>query len=409
MSRFVAARTTSLCHAAFFFICIFIALCIFAALVVSERSISVYELQQLDSKSAGFWLMQSGIALFGRNNLGYFLPFVALFGCNIILFYALALRILGNIDDALLACAAFVMLPASILSASFIGDSAVVLCGLFAILCAESYGYKRLFYILLFACLWLNPGFSVVYAALCVYGFLHSNLTMFLYGFVLLLVRIVLGLSVGGVPRGFFLDTLGTLALLFSPPLFIYYTYCLYRICIKESKNFLFWVSLIGILWTLLISMRQRIILENFVPILVPGVILCTSVFLSGLRVRLRLFRKAYLRLFAVVFAVLFFCFLCVVGNKFFYLFLDNPHTHFAYKFQIVKELAESLKNAGIVHIKANKRLQRRLMFYGILPPEDGSPNHCRLGTPSPNARIFEVQYLGVVVERFYVLCYHSC
>ncbi|MDE7317574.1 MAG: hypothetical protein K2N12_07595 [Helicobacter sp.] len=405
MSRFVAARTTSLRHAVFFFVCIFVALCILATLVVSERSISVYELQQLDSKGAGFWLMQSGIALFGHNNLGYFLPFVALFGCNIILFYALALRILGNIDDALLACTAFVMLPASILSASFIGDSAVVLCGLLAILCAEAYGYKRLFYVLLFACLWLNPGFSAVYAALCVYGFLHSNLAMVLYGLALLLARIVLGVNVGGVPRGFFLDTLGTLALLFSPPLFIYYTYCLYRICIKESKNFLFWVSFIGILWTLLISMRQRIILENCVPILMPGVLLCTSVFLSGLRVRLRPFRKAYLRLFAIVFAVLLFCFLCVVGNKFFYLFLDNPHTHFAYKFQIVKELAESLKDAGIVHIKANRHLQKRLAFYGILPPKEGAPNYCRLGNPSPNARIFEVQYLGVVVERFYVLC----
>lgn len=74
MSHFVAARTTSLRHAAFFFVCIFVALCILAVLIVSERSISVYELQQLDSKGAGFWLMQSGIALLDTTIWAIFCP-----------------------------------------------------------------------------------------------------------------------------------------------------------------------------------------------------------------------------------------------------------------------------------------------------------------------------------------------
>lgn len=389
---------------------LFIALFVlFALLVVQERSISLYELRYLDAKGVGFWLVQGGIALFGQNNLGYLLPFVTLFACNTILFYALALRLLGNSADSLLATSAFVMLPANVLSACFIGDSAVVLCGLLGILCAQAYQYHKLFFVLLVACLWVNPGFAVVYAALAVYGFLQSNLSYLLCGIVLLIVRIVLGLNVGGTPRGFFLDTLGSLALLFSPLLFIYYTYCLYRICIKEPKNFLFWVSFIGLLWTLLISMRQRIVLENFVPILLPGVILCVSVFLSGLRVRLKPFRKAYLRLFAVVFGVLIISFLSLLGNKFLYLLLDEPKTHFAYKFQIAKELAQSLKTAGITEVEANQAWQKRLSFYGVFPVAEGASQHCFLRLlPSPNARVFEVEYLGKVVERFYVLCYNS-
>ena len=409
MSPVAAMRASSSRRALLFFALLLVALCVFGALVVSERSISLYELRRLEAKGAGFWLVQCGIALFGQNNAGYFLPFVALFGCNIALFYALALRILGDTDDALLACAAFVMLPASLLSGSFVGDSAVVLCGLLALLCAEAYRYDKLFLLLLFACLWLNPGFAVVYAALCVHAFLRGNLALLGYALALLLARIVLWISVGGVPRVFFLDTLGTLALLFSPPLFIYYTYCLYRICIKEPKNFLFWVSFIGILWTFFISMRQRIILENFVPILMPGLILCVSVFLSGLRVRLRPFRKSYLRMFAVVFVALVVSFFCLVGNKFFYLFLDEPRTHFAYKFQIAKELAGALKDAGIVHVEANERLQKRLLAYGIAPIAEDTAQRCFVRLlPSPHARVFEVQYLGVVVERFYVLCYQS-
>ena len=50
-----------------------------------------------------------------------------------------------------------------------------------------------------------------------------------------------------------------------------------------------------------------------------------------------------------------------------YYLFLEKPSEHFAFRMHIAKELASDLKNNDITCINAdNKKMQLRLRFYGI-------------------------------------------
>ncbi|KRS80007.1 membrane protein, partial [Campylobacter coli] len=75
-------------------------------------------------------------------------------------------------------------------------------------------------------------------------------LTFFFFGiykrnsFLLTLALVLFGLSIsfygfdtGGRPRGYFLDTLGIFAACFSPLVFIYFFYVVYRLTFKEQKS----------------------------------------------------------------------------------------------------------------------------------------------------------------------------
>lgn len=394
----LSART-----AHYYFIVLICIAIIIQLFILNERSLSLQELRYIDTNAIGAWIFSHGVWLFGSNNFGYLAPFVLCFAINTVLFYILAIKTLQNYGAALLATMIFILMPAGILSGSLVNESGVILFFLLALLCTQCFHYEILFYILLFLSLFISPCFIVVYAALLLYGLLSKRLPYILAGVSLAVVRISLGLSVSGVPRGFFLDTLGGLGLLFSPALFVYYVYCLYRILIKEHKNFLFWTSFIGLVWILVISMRQKIVLSSFVPFLIPGIILCVHVFSDGFFVRLRPFRKAYLRWFAIGFAILLCFWFSLIGGKIFYLFLDDAKEHFAYKFQIIKELALELKHAGFKEISAESGLQRRLALYGIAA--ETTPR-CFVGMQArTNARVIEINYLGKVVERFYISC----
>ena len=90
-------------------------------------------------------------------------------------------------------------------------------------------------------------------------------------------------------------------------------------------------------------------------------------VFFNSYRVRLPKFRKGHKICTSLVMLFLIFNWSAIIFNQIFYLFLSDPTKHLTYKFDVAKELADKLKEAGVQDIATeDTRLALRLKFYGI-------------------------------------------
>jgi len=174
------------------------------------------------------------------------------------------------------------------------------------------------------------------------------------------------GLNISGVPSGHFLDTIGVYSAIFTPVVFIYICYALYRGYLNDENDKIWYISSSVLLLSLLLSFRQRVALELFAPYLILSLPLAAKTFAHSYRVRLKNFRKGYRSIFVLAFIFLIFNALIVMFNKELYLVLDNPKKHFAYKMHIAKELAQKLKDKKIFCVTTDKKMQKRLRFYSI-------------------------------------------
>ena len=119
--------------------------------------------------------------------------------------------------------------------------------------------------------------------------------------------------------------------------------------------------------FSLLLSFRQKILIEDFAPFVVIAVPIMVSLFLHSLRVRLPRFQFRHKTFAYIAITVLVFTSLVILFNKPLYAVLPDSQKHFAYKYHHAKEIAQLLKNDQIDNIFSNdEKLIKRLQFYGI-------------------------------------------
>jgi len=286
---------------------------------------------------------------------------------NGILFFELSYRFFKKESFAFFASLLFLLLP-GVNSAAILLSKAGIVIFFTLFFLYIFFRYKKVSYILLFSCTFLDSAFAILLFALILYGVskrdgkliavstLLFSLSMYLYGF-----------DTSGKPKGHFMDTLGIYVAIFSPLLFIYFFYSIYRTSIKEEKNIIWYITATALFLSLLLSFRQRIEIDSFAPFLVLGAILLTKTFFDGYMVRLPQFRKRYRAVSFVVLGVLVLNSAILYGNKFLYNIIENPEKHFAHNFHYSKELAELLHSQNVDFVtSSNKALLNQLRFYGI-------------------------------------------
>lgn len=303
--------------------------------------------------------------LFGQNDLALRIPFLCVHLCNVCLIFAIGRIYLKKPADALLCATIYALIPGVNITSILLSKSVLIL--FFALLLC--YLHLKRYYPLFFAlCILgslLDFSFSVIFLALFFYAmrFKHNKTLLFaLIGFSINMYRFTL--PIGGIPDGHFLDTLGLFALLYSPLVFIYYIYTLYRGVIKKEDNLMLYVGITSILFSLLLSLRQGIDFFSFLPLSAVGIPIMIKDCLHNIRLRLSPFRAAYIRRFYIILAPLVFEALLLFGNKF--LFFLNPQKHFLSGFYFAKELSLLLKKSNIYSLKTHQKLQNQLRFYGI-------------------------------------------
>lgn len=379
--------------ARFWFVLLLIVDFIFLEFMNSEISISYREaLTFFSQDSFASFIANISTHCFGQNDFALRAPFVVAHIINLSLVFAICNHYLKKPIDGLLCVGIFALLPGINIIALLVSKSVFVL--LFALLLCYLHikKYNVIFYPLCLISSFFDYSFSIVFLALLLYAFRHKHNKTFIFSLIVFGINMyVFNPQINGIPSGYFLDTIGLLALLYSPILFIYYVYALYCRISKKEHTLILYVGATSILFTLLLSLRQEIDLHTFLPLSVVGLPVMIKVFMHDMRIRLKNFRHAYIRRFYILILPLLLEFFLLAGNKFIFLFDKN---HFLSDVYYAKEIAKELKAKNINAISTSSRLQTQLLFYGI----NKSP--LIYLTPKKGGEI-KIKYLGVNVKEY--------
>lgn len=335
---------------------------------ISTLSVSYYEAElyftdtTLTSKIAHL-----GTALFGANDFALRAPFVLIHLVSAILLYLFALKLTKTPKDALFSLILFLLLPGTVASALLVNEASIVICFTLLILNAEIYGFKKTFYALLVLALFIDSSFGILFLSLFFYALYKKNVALVILNLALFAASVgVYDFDVSGRPRGYFLDTLGIFAACFSPIVFLYYFYIIYRLAFRPNKPLMWFIMTTSFLFCLIFSLRQKLYLEDFLPFCVIATPLIIATLMSSYRIRLPNLRLKYTILIETALIFLVLCYIVIIFNTFIYGLLKEPQKHFVYNYHFAKELATSLKNRGIKAVKTDPQMQLRLKFYGI-------------------------------------------
>ena len=330
-------------------------------------------------RSLGFFfcykLANLGVSIVGKlglspiyNDFGLRLPFLLIHLANCLLLYKISLRILKKPKDALLCAGIFMLIPGISVGALVVSNISLLLfLTLFIIYVEER--QRFLIYPAIACAVFLDAGASILCLGLFFYSLCYRHNWILVFSVVCFGINMYLFAPIFGVPKSYFLDTIGFLAIVFTPVLFIYYCAYLYSYTFHNPPSLLNLIAFIGFIFVLLLSTRQSIKADSFLPLLSVGLPIFVDKMMRELRVRLPQFRLKYRIRLVLVFLFLAIGNLVLFGNKLTYYF-SSEH-NFAYSFYEAKEIAKQLHDKGLVTIQVDGILGSRLAFYGI----DTSPN----------------------------------
>lgn len=338
------------------------------------------------------------VRLLGQNDFALRLPFLLLHLCNTLLMFYLAKGFLKRDTDALFCALLFCLLPGVNAVALLITNGGIVIA-LTLILCLWVQKYATIPYVLLVIMAFVDSSFALVFLALIFYGIANKNTILIALSLVLFALNMyVYGLPIGGYPRGYFLDVNGHLILIFSPLLYLYFLYTLYRYFNQSKRPLIWYIASVALGFIWLLSLRQKVQMETFAPLLMVGIPLMVSLYFSGLRVRLPQFRARYTIPFLATFLVLLSVCLTLFLSKPLFVLFPNANEHFAHRHFIAKELANALKAKGVESVITDEPLQMRLRFYGI---KKGGKKLTEL--QKRGAKAISVVYYQKEIARYYL------
>ncbi|MEN8147882.1 MAG: hypothetical protein ABFR02_09725 [Campylobacterota bacterium] len=368
---------------------------------VSTLSITAHEADVLfNANSFVHYLTQFSVTVFGHNDYALRMPMILFHLLSVLLLYQVSKLYVKRNSDRLWLVFVYILLPGVMSAALLVNSAGIMIFALFLLLYLYQIKSPFIpFFLLLF--LAIDGASALLYFALFVYAFNKNNKFYMVFTFSLFFIAYYLyGFDTMGRPSGHFLDTLGLYATIFSPVVFVFLIYVLYRKMISKEYDITLYVSGVVFVLSLLLSFRQQIHIEHFAPYLMLLLPLAAQTFFSSYRVRLRIFRGRYRVMLAVGFAILAVHFFLLLFNKGLYLFLENPHKHFAYKTHIAKELAINLKSKNIGCVSAeSQHLQNRLKFYGI----DECSDRVLYEVPIDINSDVTIRYVGQIVATYNV------
>ncbi len=295
--------------------------------------------------------------------------FSIIFGSfSIYLFYHLSLSYFDNQRDIYLSTTIFMLLPGIITALAMANEAIIVLT--IVLLFVLFHQQKRYIYLpfLMLILFFVHNSSFVFFVAVFLYGVMNkeSKLALLALTFLLAFIYLANGINLRGIPSGHFVDIFGLYAMVFSPLLFLYFFYAMYRILLREKKGLIWYISFTALIFSLILSIRQRIHITDFAPYVMIAVVLMVGVFNHTIGVRLPQFQTNYKRGFILVISVLIISLFTTVGHQLFFLF-ENPKIHFAKRIYNPYLLAKRLKSKGIeCYDTNNQREEYQLRYYNI-------------------------------------------
>lgn len=313
------------------------------------------------------FLTSLSLGLFGKTDFALRFVMISFHLLSAILMYEISKRYISIERDRLWLLLVFILLPGVVSAAIVVNSAGMIIFGLLLFVYLSEKISQRYLNVLLFLYALTDIGFVYLFLGLSVYYSMNKQKYNVVYVLVLyLLTSFLYGFEVSGLPSGHFLDTLGVYSAIFTPIIFLYLFYALYRRYVSSKIDMLWYLSSIVLILSLILSFRQQIPLEHFAPYLIIALPLAAQSFISSYRVRLKIYRKGYKLAFILSFIFLISNTFIVFFNKELYTFIENPKHHFAYEMHVAKELSLTLKERDINCITTDMKMQKRLQFYGI-------------------------------------------
>ena len=347
------------------------------------------------------YILKLSAHFFGQNDLAVRGVMIFFHIASVVLMYKVSKFYIKLEFDRIVAVLLFVLLPGTLASALIINNAGI--CITLALLCIYLFHIKKKILFCLFFCLafFIDGDFLIFYAGFFIFALYKRKPPLaWLSAILFLLTLYFFGFETNGRPSGHFIDTFGIFAAVFSPFVFIFFVYTIYRIWVKEKKDLLWFIAICSFCFCMIVSVRQRLELEQFLPFCVIATPLMVRVFFNSYRVRLPKFRKGHKICTSLVMLFLIFNWSAIIFNQIFYLFLNDPTKHLTYKFDVAKELADKLKEAGVQDIATeDTRLALRLKFYGI-KTKSYSKNLLASADLDEKSK-FSIEKMGKVVANF--------
>ena len=347
------------------------------------------------------YILKLSAHFFGQNDLAVRGVMIFFHIASVVLMYKVSKFYIKLEFDRIIAVLLFVLLPGTLASALIINNAGI--CITLALLCIYLFHIKKKILFSLFFCLafFIDGDFLIFYAGFFIFALYKRKPPLaWLSAILFLLTLYFFGFETNGRPSGHFIDTFGIFAAVFSPFVFIFFVYTIYRIWVKEKKDLLWFIAICSFCFCMIVSVRQRLELEQFLPFCVIATPLMVRVFFNSYRVRLPKFRKGHKICTSLVMLFLIFNWSAIIFNQVFYLFLSDPTKHLTYKFDVAKELADKLKEAGVQDITTeDTRLALRLKFYGI-KTKSYSKNLLASADLDEKSK-FSIEKMGKVVANF--------
>ncbi|MFA6197099.1 MAG: hypothetical protein WC656_10705 [Sulfurimonas sp.] len=337
-------------------------------LQTSTISISYHEASLLYGDFSFLQLItQASLYYFGQNDLALRLPMILLHMLSVLLIYTISKKYLKDDRNRIWLVLLFILLPGVLSSAILVDSAGLIIFGLLLfVYIYENYSKKHA-YILLSLLSVIDGGFVYLFLSLIFFALYNKDKIFFIFNTVAFLLSMFLyGIRTDGLPEGYLLDAIGLYSAVFTPIIFIYIFYILYRRYLTKEIDLLWFISAIVFGFSLLLSFRQSIHIEHFAPYVILALPLAAQTFYSSYRVRLKMFRGKYKTIFAVSLIFLLINSFVVFFNKELYLFIENPKKHFAYKMHVAKELASELKKRDVSCVHMDNDMTKRLKFYGV-------------------------------------------
>ena len=321
-------------------------------------------------------LMHLGRALFpDADFLNIRFPFLTIHLINLYLFYHLSRLLLKDETAQLTSFLLFLLLP-GIVSSAILATSTGLILTLYQLFLYFRLQKNPLYWAVLPLFLLVDRSSVIFYFALSTYALYNRDRSLLGLSVALFTAALLIyGFDVRGKPVNFFVDTVGLYAAIFSPLVFLYFFYAMYRILLKGDRDIIWHIGFVVLILSLALSVRQRIPIEDFAPYVVVAIPAMVRLFFRSYRVRLPQFRKNYFRLAVAVIGVLVINTAILIVHRPFFLLLDRPARHFAAPFYFPYWCAQSLHAADIRAIHVRKREQQmQLRYYNI-----GDSDHLRL------------------------------
>lgn len=331
--------------------------------------ITPYEAEMYFTSSS--WVakaMHMGEDIFG-GFLGLRILFM-LFGLlSALMFLSVAQKYFTQSRDAYLATTVFMFMPGTLIGATLANASMILLFGILLFVWFYYKEWRIAQFLVLLSLLFVHQSAIIIYIALAIYALSLKDRFLLLGSATLIGLCFFFGsfIPVGGKPAGHFLENIGALAAIFSPFLFLFFSYSMYRILIKGDKDIIWHISFFAFAVSLMLSIRQRVHIIDFAPYMIIAILPMVKLFYKSVRCRLPQFRLKHRIGFYAVLIVMILSSATMVFHKSLFIFFDDNSKHFAYKVYVPYWKAKELKSKNIDCIDSKSIKERyQMRYYGI-------------------------------------------